>query len=243
MKRTRLIAAIAAAAALTLAGCSSPSTGTPEGVEGASDTAAGSPDGDSSEASETSSESTAADDAVPEESSTGGDVTPVDLDPQSVAWFSEFCGISAPFNEFLGAMMSSAMVGVSGEQVDSAKLVEARTALATAFEDLGQGMNTVGSKLAAMDPPAIDGGPEIAQQVIKGMTAGGPAMGQIAEQVSQVSTADAETFTNEVNAVMDSMDGLQDQLGIGDLKVDDSVKAAVATLPACQGSMLFSDSF
>lgn len=246
MKRARLITAVVTAAVLALAGCSSSNSGSPEG---AADAAAGSTDaGDGSAAPEASSESSAAEDTASdvisdEESSTGGDVTPADLDPQSVAWFSEFCGISDPFNEFIGAVMGAATVGMSGEQVDSAKLVESRTALATAFEDLGQGMTTVGSKLAAMAPPAVDSGAELAQQVIKGMAAGGPALSQVAEQVSQVPTDDAETFTNELNNLMDSMDGLEDQLGITDLKVDDSVKAAVAALPACQGSMLFSTAF
>lgn len=241
MKRARLIAAIVTATALTLAGCSSSDPGVPEGAAGSTDAAAESTGAGAG--SDTAAESTEEESASGTDSPAGGDVVPVDLDSQSAAWFNEFCGISEPFNGFLTAMMGSAMVGMSGEQVDPAKLAEARDALAAAFEDLGNGMTGVGSKLAGMAPPTIDNGAELAQQVIKGMAAGGPAMGEVAERVSQISTDDAETFGTELNTVMDSMDDMQDQLGIGDLKVDDSVKAAVAALPNCQGSMLFTDSF
>lgn len=242
MKRVSLVAAIAAAA-LTLAGCSSAQPGSPEGVVQSTGAATESTAPGDSPSSEGSSEPVGDDASSDAGSTSGGDAAPVSLDGQSTAWFSEFCAISTPFNSFFSAMMTSAMLGASGEPVETSKLVDARTAVATAFEDLGNEMVSVGAKLSNMPPPTVANGEALAQQVITGMSAGGPALGEIAEKVSQVSTADAETFNTELNAVMDSMGDIQGELGIGDLKVDDSVKAAVAELPACKGSLLFSDGF
>lgn len=250
MTRTRVLVAMIAAAALTLGACSSDTAGSPTASETPTSSAAAGTTADDTadDTADTVTESDGAEgDTDAAESTTGdsedtSDVVPATLDAQSTAWFSEFCGIGKPFDDFFGSLMSAAMVGAGGEPGE-ADLVQARDSLKSAFQDLGDAMSGVGAKLATMDPPTVDQGAESAANTVAGLTKGGPMLAAVAEQIGQLDTSSAEAFSTALNSLMDSLGDMGDSLGIDDLSFDAETKAAVQQLPGCQGSLLFSDSF
>lgn len=244
MTRTRVLAAMIAAAALTLGACSSSTAGSPTASAPVTSSVADeSATGDTSAVDTSSAEQSASEDVgEPGSGGTGSSVAPVALDAQSTTWFTAFCEIAPPFDEFFGSLMGAAMAG-AGTNVTEADLVKTRDTLEASFTALGSDMSTVGAKLATLDPPTVPSGADGAAKAIKGLTQGGPMLAAAAGQVAQLDTSSAEAFTSGVNTLMDSISSMGDMFGSDELGFDDSVKAAVAELPGCKGSMLVSGSF
>lgn len=243
MNRTRALLAVFAAATLALAGCSSATDGAAAAESsGTTSTESAATDADTDDAADAGTEEPAdeqsSDDAAPSTVVASGD-----MDAQSAAWFNQFCEIGEPMNDFLGSMMGAAMMGMSGEEVPEAQLVEARDGLATAFHNLGAAMTDLGAKMANLPAPAVENGEQIAQNVTAGLAQGGPYMQTAAEQIAAADTSSVEAFGADIEATMDSMDDMQSALGVDEIDIDDELKAAVAQLPNCAGTLLFDDTF
>lgn len=239
MKPARLIAALVAAAALVLAGCSSTSAGTPEGASSGpgSETSAPGSDGATSDAAEPT-----ADDSSPAGTSDSSSVAPADLDAASAAWFTQFCEVAPSFDTFYTALMSTATAGMDAS-ADSAKLAGLRDALASSVTALGTSMTSVSGKLASMPPPDIANGATLAGSAVDGMAEGGTQLAQLATQIGALPTTDAQTFSTAFNTLLSSLTDMGDSFGVDSAKLDDATKAAIGQLPGCQGSVLFSAGF
>lgn len=237
MFRTRILGAMLAAGALVLAACGSNSDGTPSAAESPTSSASESAAEEEAE-TDAADETDASDDTDTGGSDSSGSVTPAALDDQSAAWFSTFCGIAEPFDNFFGTLMSAAMAGSGGNEASPEELATLRDSLVGAFGDLGSAMTTVSGELANMPPPTMEGGTEAAQKAVEGLAQGGPYLAGVGEQMKNVDTSSAEAFSAAMDQLMDSVGDMENSLGVEDIHFDEATEAAIQELPACAGSML-----
>jgi hypothetical protein len=248
MKRSRLITAVAVAAALSLAACSN--SGTPEAAStpgtsqqppaaGASSSAAAG--GTSSEGAAASSESAGASsqaggDTAGQSSEAGGDgssgqsteqstitVGGGDLDAQSAAWFNTFCAGMAPLAELDDTMTT----------VDPNDPQKMRDSYVSYFNTLGDAMINTSDRLKSTPPPTFDKGPEIADKIVTALGKAGPAIKESATKLESADITDAASLTEAMDSASQTMSSQMDDLSLDGYELDPKTEAAVENLPAC----------
>lgn len=245
MNRSRLITAVAVAAALSLAACSN--SGTPQAAStpatsqqppaasagssapastaagGARSTAAG---GASSQAGGGAGESSGASSSVAGgESSEQSTITVGGggLDGQSAAWFSTFCTGMAPL----------AQLGDTMANVDPSDPKKMRDSFVSYFNTLGDAMITTSDRLKSTPPPTFDRGPEIAGKIVTALGKAGPALKQSASKLAAADVSDQESLTQAMDSATQAMDAEMSDLSLDGYELDAKTQAAVESLPAC----------
>lgn len=247
--RIRLIPALIAVAALTLTGCASKTDGAAQAAASTEqqETSAEAPAEEPAEEPAVESADTQADAPTESDSADAGTQEPAGsavvgagtLDEPSTAWFTTFCGVGKPFDDFFASAMAIASTTQNGAATPEA-LTTARDGLAQSFGDFGAALTGVAEGLSAMDAPTIANGDKIAANIVKGFGNAGPYLSGVAEQVSALDPSDPAAFSTELDTLMGSMGDMGTSLGVTSVDFDAALKAEVAALPGCQGSMLFS---
>ena len=209
MHRTqrKVLALLGAAVMLTAAACGSSSSDTASSASTTS-AAASSPASSSADAQESSTTLTPTGPTI----SAGGSST--ELDEQSTAWFTTFCGGLSGLTELQNA--------------SSATPAEAGQLLST----LGSTLTQTAQQLAAAPPPTFDGGAEAAASAVQAMQQIGPTFvefGQKAAAIQEGDTAAAQQFATEFQQQLQPLQGLSQ------VAVTPETQQAIAKVPACAG--------
>lgn len=215
MNKTRrtMLALLGGTVMLTAAACSSGSSDTASSssttsAAAASSAASPSSSSASSEADVTATMLTPTGPTI----SAGGSST--ELDAQSAAWFTTFCGGLSGLTELQNA--SSATPAEAGQLLST---------LGTTFTQTAQ-------QLASAPPPTFDGGAEAAASAIQAMQQIGPTFvefGQKAATIPESDTAAAQQFATEFQQQLQPLQGLSQ------VAVTPETQQAIAKVPACAG--------
>ncbi len=237
MKRTTTLTAALTGVAVLLAGCSSTS-GTPtaasSGITATSDAVS------SSEATSTEVSSSV---AAPESSDAGappvgestessaprsaaattvGDASG-DLDEQTAAWFTAFCGGLEPAMAVSGSLSALG----SGAGADPTAAVKKIVAV---FGALGESMTKTAATLKDMPPPTFAGGKDFATKVVTAFAAEGPAITEAAKKIA----ADPSKLATSAGGLSDLITKATAPGGdLSSLKLTDATQNAIKKLPAC----------
>jgi hypothetical protein len=251
MRRTGLIG-LAVAGAVALAACGSNSAGTPTAATTVASTAAtSSAAGGAATSSEsmTSSESATSGDSASagatDQSSAGSVDTASSADTESSAseattttlhgtldgattdWFTSFC-------TNLGPAMTT-MTGMGTAMTGDPK--KGQTAIADAFDKVGDAFSKTAADLSALPPPTIEHGTEIAAKIIDAMGKAGPAYKSAAEKVRSATVATSQDLEKAVSDAGQDAESSLGDFNIGNYDLDPALQTQIKQIPACKSFM------
>lgn len=134
-----------------------------------------------------------------------------DVDAETVAWFDTFCTGIAVFAD-LG----------ENEPDSPEELGQQLTTVGTSFTDTAADLKT-------LPPPTIEGGNELAQQLIGNMEEAGPVFTDFGQRVAQIDASDqvaGEQFQKDFEAAVSDLD-------IATFEPNAAARSAVADIPSC----------
>ncbi len=246
MTRHTLLAAVVAAAALTLGACGSTAgtaTGDSSAVSSVESAAADSSTADA--AAGATEESTAEDASVDTtaESAASSTTVTVDgtIDAQSAAWFGAVCDGVSPMLEAVFGAMGTMMSGATGSGDAAATAKQLQATLVETFNKASDSMTEAADKLSSLPPPSIDHGEEIAAEAAAGMAKAGPAMKQIADALSKATVTSMDDLSAAMQQANDAMDTDLNGLSLNNFELSDQMQAEVAKIPACAPLMSLGD--
>src|SRR5699024_9684209 len=149
------------------------------------------------------------------------------LDDQTAEWFTTSCEGVVPLLESLSESMG-AMASADDDDVD-----QVQDRIVDLMDDAGDALSETAEQLADIPPPNIEGGEQIAPQVVAMLAMIGPQLHSGATEVGEASVstiAELETVVDDATGQFEQMLG---SFSLDELASDEDFSEAILELPAC----------